>query len=207
MPNDEEEQDRLAFVHHLFRLLIGGDLYRAPITRHNHQPTRILDVGTGTGIWAVEMAEDFPHSEVVGTDLSPIQERWAPPNCRFFVDDAESDWTFTKEEAFDFVHARSMCGGIGDWRRFLLQAYQHVKPGGWVEVQEYETWTHSDDGTHEQADMIQDWQKKLDIASRVFGKRMNVAHHIRDWMRDAGFTNVTDDIYKVRLFPLFLRNG
>lgn len=196
IPNDEEEQDRLALMHHLFKLLTGGDLYRAPI-RAGREPRRILDIGTGTGAWALEMAEDFPNADVIGTDLSPIQPNWAPPNCTFHVDDAESDWTFAPDEAFDYIHARSLGGGIADWERLLCQAYQHLKPGGWLELQEYETWVRSDDGTHEQATMLLDWQQKLDQGSRQFGKRMNVASDVAEWMQDAGFVNVTDDVYKV----------
>lgn len=209
IPNDEEEQERLALVHHLFRLLIGGGLYRAPIMNREEggarrTPSRILDIGTGTGIWALDMAEDFPQSEIIGTDLSPIQPSFSPPNCRFFVDDAESDWTFSRDEAFDYIHARSMCGGLGDWHRFLRQAYGHLTPGGWVETQEYELCFSSEDGTHEQAVMLKDWQRKLDQASRIFGKQMNLASNIGGWMRETGFVNVSDDIYKV-LFPfLFL---
>jgi hypothetical protein len=45
LPNDVSEQDRLDLSHHILALLLGGELYRAPIT----QPHRILDVGTGTG--------------------------------------------------------------------------------------------------------------------------------------------------------------
>ncbi|KAE8150574.1 S-adenosyl-L-methionine-dependent methyltransferase [Aspergillus avenaceus] len=195
MPNDEEEQDRLAFMHHLFKLMLGGELFRAPIGQ-GQQPERILDVGTGTGVWALEMAEDFPNSEIVGTDLSPIQPNWAPPNCTFMIDDAESDWAFSKDEAFDYIHARVMGGGIGDWQRFLEQTYEHVKPGGWVEMQEYEAWIHSDDGTHEQATVIMEWQQKIDEASRKFGKKMNVAAQLKGWMEQVGFINVQDDTYK-----------
>ncbi|PLB34265.1 class I SAM-dependent methyltransferase [Aspergillus candidus] len=195
IPNDEEEQDRLALMHHLFKLITGGDLYRAPI-RALREPRRILDIGTGTGAWALEIAEDFPRADVIGTDLSPIQPNWAPPNCTFHVDDAESDWTFAPDEAFDYIHARSLGGGIADWQQLLRQAYQHLKPGGWLELQEYETWVRSDDGTHEQATMLLDWQQKLDQSSRRFGKHMNVASHVAGWMQGAGFVNVTDDVYK-----------
>ncbi|OOF91644.1 hypothetical protein ASPCADRAFT_510042 [Aspergillus carbonarius ITEM 5010] len=192
MPNDEEEQDRLALMHHAFKLLLGGDLFRAPI----HQPRRILDVGTGTGIWALEMAEEFPNAEIMGTDLSPIQPNWAPPNCTFLVDDAESDWAYTKEESFDYIHARSMGGSIADWGRLLRQAYDHVKPGGWVEIQESETWVRSDDGTCKDAVMVRALQQKLEEGSTKFGKRMNIAPEVRGYMQRAGFENVTDDIYK-----------
>ncbi|EAW14444.1 class I SAM-dependent methyltransferase [Aspergillus clavatus NRRL 1] len=196
MPNDEEEQDRLAFMHHLFKLLLGGDLYRAPILANDTSPKRILDVGTGTGIWALEMADDFPDAEIVGTDLSPIQPSWAPPNCVFNVDDAESDWTFTPEEAFDYIHSRSMHGGIADWNRFLRQAYAHTKPGGWVEIQEYESFIRSDDDSVQQAPLVLEWQEYVNAASKQFGKYMNVAPEMRGWMEDAGFVNVTDSSYK-----------
>lgn len=196
-PNDEEEQDRLALMHHLFKLLSGGDLYRAPVLRNSGPLRRVLDIGTGTGEWALEMAEDFPHAEIMGTDLSPIQPTWAPPSCRFFIDDAESDWTFSPAEAFDYIHARSMGGGIGDWPRLLKQAFAHLKPGGWFEAQEFDAWVLSDDGTHERATSIMDWQDRLDQASQQFGKPMHIAPRLSGWMEDAGFVNVADDIYKV----------
>lgn len=49
MPNDEAEQDRLDLTHHMFAMMMGGELYRAPIAK----PERILDLGTGTGFVAV----------------------------------------------------------------------------------------------------------------------------------------------------------
>jgi cyclopropane fatty-acyl-phospholipid synthase-like methyltransferase len=55
-------------------MLLGGKLYVAPLDETKTQ--RILDIGTGTGIWAIEMADQFPQAEVIGTDLSPIQPSW-----------------------------------------------------------------------------------------------------------------------------------
>jgi len=53
-PNDDTEQDRLDMLHHIFGLILRGRLFKAPIDRDLH---RILDFGTGTGIWAIDVAE------------------------------------------------------------------------------------------------------------------------------------------------------
>jgi hypothetical protein len=46
-PNDETEQSRLDLMHHLFRMMLDGALFVAPISK---DVQRILDIGTGTGI-------------------------------------------------------------------------------------------------------------------------------------------------------------
>jgi len=40
--------------HHLLTLRCDGKLHMAPLGPNPH---RILDLGTGTGIWAIEMGE------------------------------------------------------------------------------------------------------------------------------------------------------
>src|SRR2546423_9826381 len=138
LPNDDPEQNRLNIMHHISRLVLGGALYRAPIADGRPPPRRILDVGTGTGIWAIEMADEFPNAIVVGTDLSPTQPTWVPPNCKFYIDDAEAEWGYSTDEHFDFIHGRDLGGGIADWPRFHGQVYQNLKPGGWLEMHEHE---------------------------------------------------------------------
>lgn len=63
--------------HHLFLLTLNGALHLAPIPT---SPNRILDIGTGTGIWAIEMGDQYPSASIIGNDLSPIQPSFVPSN-------------------------------------------------------------------------------------------------------------------------------
>lgn len=64
-PNDEREQDRMDLQHHVFRLILSGRLHRAPLSPDTR---RVLDIGTGTGIWAIDFADEYPDAEVIGDD-------------------------------------------------------------------------------------------------------------------------------------------
>src|SRR5690348_2751118 len=64
LPSDEQEISRLDFQHYMLRYALRAN-YAAPVER----PTSILDVGSGTGRWAMEMAQLFPQANVIGTDL------------------------------------------------------------------------------------------------------------------------------------------
>lgn len=49
--------------HHICLILLDGKLHLAPLPED--KPIRILDVGTGTGIWAMDMGDKYPNAEVV----------------------------------------------------------------------------------------------------------------------------------------------
>lgn len=198
LPNDEQEQDRLDLLHHIWKLLLGGKLYKAPIPEN---PQRILDFGTGTGIWAIDCADEFPSAAVVGTDLSPIQPSWVPPNCSFFIDDSDGAWSFRPDEAFDFIHGRAMGGSIKNWNTLYDEIYKNLKPGGWVEIQEYETWLQSDDGSDKLGTSMMEWQTQINEAAKSFGKAMLVAEEHKESMIRAGFVDVVD--FKVKVSQLF----
>jgi ubiquinone/menaquinone biosynthesis C-methylase UbiE len=204
LPNDEREQDRLDLKHHVFKLILGGHLFRAPIAPN---PQRILDVGTGTGIWALDVADEFPSAEVIGTDLSPIQPTWVAANCSFVVDNAEVAWPYVPAESFDLVHWRVLAGAIKDWPALYREAYKHVKPGGWIEAQEHGVQVLSDDGTAEKATEVTKWFRLVGEASEKFGKTLDVAKDQKRWMMEAGFVDVKEDIYKVSILDFLIWTG
>lgn len=196
LPNDEQEQDRLDLLHHVFKLTLGGALFRAPLAS---DPQTILDFGTGTGIWAIDIADEFPSAEVTGTDLSPIQPSWVPPNVKFMVDDVEDEWPWGSEHQFDFIHGRGMAGSIKDWGRLYAQCYEGLRRGGWLEMQEYESVSSSDDNTLANCPHLIQLTEQLQLASEIFGKSMNEAPLHKQHLINAGFRNVKADVYKVTL--------
>ncbi|CAI0649920.1 unnamed protein product [Colletotrichum noveboracense] len=74
LPNDDLEMERLEVTHAMAVKAIGNRPYLAPLEKDKVQ--RILDIGTGIGIWAIEMADVFPNAEIIGNDLSAIQPGW-----------------------------------------------------------------------------------------------------------------------------------
>ncbi|KAL4812875.1 S-adenosyl-L-methionine-dependent methyltransferase [Aspergillus spinulosporus] len=196
LPNDEREQDRLDLHSHICDLTLRGALYRARIKPEIQQ---ILDLGTGTGTWVLNMADLFPKATITGTDLSPIQPTWIPPNCRFEIDDFELEWNYS--HPFDYIHMRGIEGSVRDFHRLFRQAHDNLNRGGWFEICDFTVGVFSDDDSAEKATSLQRWRALLVEASKKFGKQFSVAQNYKQWMIDAGFKDVQEEIYKVPCSP------
>ncbi|BDD58241.1 hypothetical protein MAP00_003532 [Monascus purpureus] len=196
VPNDEKEQDRMDFLHHIYGLILDGKLQKAPIDQNIQ---RVLDIGTGTGIWAIEFADEYPSAHVIGTDLSPIQPTWVPPNCQFEIDDYESPWLF--RTPFDYIHARELEGCIADEDKLFREAFQHLKPGGYFEIEGSSSHLSSDDGTHEKAEYNQLWFKEGRNSAKSFGKLADNAPTWKAKLEKAGFVDVKEFVFKLPFGP------
>ncbi|KAL5336256.1 S-adenosyl-L-methionine-dependent methyltransferase [Aspergillus crustosus] len=196
-PNDEQQNEQLEIAHHMFTLLLGDKLVLAPIAKNIQ---RALDVGTGTGIWAIDFADEYPSAEVIGTDLSPIQPTFVPPNLRFEIDDATESWVYP-ENQFDLVHVRSMYGAVADWPAFYRNALKTLRPGGWFDQLEMSIQFRSDDGTVTDNHVLAVWSKTFIEAGEKFGKTFQAAELAKDCIQEAGFTNVTERRFKLPIGP------
>jgi SAM-dependent methyltransferase len=175
----------------MYLVTLDKKLHLAPI----QEPHNILDVGTGTGIWAIDIADQYPSAQVLGTDLSPIQPDFVPPNCSFEIDDVTLEWTFPVDH-FDFIHIREMFGSVPDWDYFFEQAYRHIKPGGWVEIVEHSVEPISDDDTVGPDHFFRLWGQTVISMGEKLGKSFHIWKEAKGYMERAGFVDVVEVPYK-----------
>ncbi|KAL7818341.1 S-adenosyl-L-methionine-dependent methyltransferase [Trichoderma gracile] len=192
IPNDEAEQNREDMLHTMMLEATDGKLFYAPIGDY---PQKILDLGTGTGLWAIEMGDKYPSAEVLGIDLSPIQPCWVPPNVKFVIDDVEAEWL--NGDNWDFVHLRNMIPVMKSPIALLKQAYDNIRPGGWVEIQDVDGDVHTDDDT-----VPDDWPLKrftefMLEAFAKFGTNAHAAVFGGQYLAEAGFVNIQHNYIKL----------
>ncbi|KAM5354776.1 hypothetical protein ACJ41O_001422 [Fusarium nematophilum] len=212
-PNDDRQQEAEDLMHEMYRIILNGSLYEAPIkenpqvcqsprlsARNYSRNQAVLDLGCGTGIWAIEFADEHPSAQVLGVDLSPIQPGFVPPNCKFEVDDINQDWTYP-ENTFDFIHIRSMTGCIPDWIELHKKALKALKPGGWVEHVELWGIAKSDDGTLKSTSPLMKWIEVFEKIGELTGKTFFYGDKATDAMREAGLAGVYEHRLKLPIGP------
>ncbi|KAK4946814.1 hypothetical protein LTR10_014317 [Elasticomyces elasticus] len=197
MPVDEAEMDRMDLQHRKYELVIGDRHFLAPI---GESPQSILDLATGTGIWALDVADMFPTASVLGVDIAPIQPKWVAPNCQFEIDDIEDTWTY-RMESFDFIHLRDPLYVVRDWPKLMRQAYDHIKPGGWFELASVYPRAMCDDGSMPEDSMFKFICDRFIEASYGLGAPLDSCLYFAEYLRNAGFVDVAEHIFKMPSSP------
>ncbi|UKZ78709.1 hypothetical protein TrVFT333_006455 [Trichoderma virens FT-333] len=173
-PNDEQEQDRLVDLNHALFFWLGEyKLYQAPLDKLKN----VLDVGTGTGIWAIELADKHPEASIMGADMSPIQPDMVPNNCSFEMDDLRKEWTWNRRFLFNLVFIRNMAGSL--------------EPGGYIEIQDI-MWPLAGHNDTIKRTNIFEWSELLVEAADNLGYPINIAKDVESMLVKAGFTDVTE---------------
>lgn len=187
LPTDSEERKRLDTQHELFNLTLEGKLFLSPVT----DPSAILDVGCGTSNWPADAARLFPNAEVTGIDLGQCQPTAIPTNYRYVVSNFEEDWPFERN-LFDLIHSRFIFIAMKNHHNYIRQSFTHLKPGGWLEVQEL-SFPWGSTGSLDQ------WCHYMMDGAAKIGTDLTAGTKFDAWMAEAGFKNIHHRIF---LWPL-----
>lgn len=106
---------------------------------------RVLDVGCGSGTWAVQMARTYPHLEVCGfdvdrtkiSDAARLVSMYGLKRTRFRVMNALEPLDYPSEH-FDLVSARSVSLPTTAWPNVLSELFRITRQGGFIRFSETE---------------------------------------------------------------------
>jgi ubiquinone/menaquinone biosynthesis C-methylase UbiE len=178
LPKDALEDQRLNYQHHVLYRTISNH-YLAPISPTT---TTILDVGTGTGIWPIEMAALFPQAHIVGVDISLTSlPSPLPTTCLFTQANILQGLPFPDQQ-FDFTHQRLLVAAIPalHWPGVVRELVRVTRSGGWVELLEIgDTIQHAGPA----ATRLLTWMTDI---SKELGFDMSILRHLGDVLRQAG---------------------
>ncbi|KAI8300274.1 Secondary metabolism regulator LAE1 [Colletotrichum sp. SAR11_59] len=180
--------------HTMFLLTFNDKLGNAPPNNPGAKVGRVLDVGTGTGIWAIDFADEHPEAEVRGIDLSVAFPEYAPSNVKFEIADLEEQWTFSRP--FDYIHSRMMNSSVSNWREFIQECYDNLSPGGYLELNEIDLMALSDDGTLKPDHTLLKASHLIQEALRIIGRPYQDIKELKSVLADVGFVDIILQQYK-----------
>ncbi|MCJ1311616.1 hypothetical protein MMC25_005289 [Agyrium rufum] len=110
-----------------------------PINREN---LRIADIGTGTGIWLLDLLDSVPKStRLDGFDVQGSQfpaKEWLPPNVHLSQLNAFDELPVDLHGKYDIVNVRYFCCVVqqNDPSAILKNLVKMLKPGGYLQWSE-----------------------------------------------------------------------
>ncbi|KAI3322728.1 methyltransferase LaeA [Xylariaceae sp. AK1471] len=196
LPCDNVEDDRLDIMHKFFLVArqhedsIGG-LY----THRLPDRPKILDLGCGTGIWAIDTADRLGgqgNYHIEGWDLNMNQPESIPPGVFFRRRDIEDPWQRVELNSFDLVHMRTLNGSIDNWPRLYGQIFKHLKPGSGLLEQVEIDWRPQCEGDPRafRDSKLAEWSQKVHQGFELAGRKLEMNPNTKGTLEDIGFVDV-----------------
>lgn len=182
LPKDKEEEYRLNFQHYALYQAIGSH-YVAPISESIHL---MLDIGSGTGIWPIEMAALFPQAQMIGVDVDPaLFKTDTPDNCYLRAGNVLAGLPFP-DALFGYTHQRLLTAAITaeKWQGAVRELIRVTRPGGWVELVEL------DNQMQNAGPAGQRLQELMASVGKSLGFDGEVIRHLGDLLKQEGLQSV-----------------
>ncbi|KAK2059308.1 hypothetical protein LY76DRAFT_512376, partial [Colletotrichum caudatum] len=163
---------------------------------------KVLDVNTGTGIWAIRFAESNPDSKVIGIDTDRMHPPNHPPNVSFRkVDVMEGPWkAYELPEKFDFVHCQLLIPTPINFDCLYQSCFNALSAGGVLELEEMRWYICSDDNTIPPKSSLVHWVNMLKCA------RQTSYEETKTRLESIVFINVTFEEVKLPINPGSLKH-
>ncbi|KAG5983511.1 hypothetical protein E4U55_007977 [Claviceps digitariae] len=198
-PIDEWALDGMD-IFHKFYLQKLGKLFRSPLKWSADRTCRVLDLGTGTGIWSFDVAE-FAYKEgyavkVMAIDINMIQPSRIPREVTILQQDLEQpSWGPSVLDNCDLVHLRHLNGSIRPetWGSIYRNAFLHLSPGrGFIEHVEID-WVARWCEEVPQNSPIQRWCQLFRTGVANLGRSVEVdGPQVRNMLAGAGFVRIRE---------------
>lgn len=135
---DTEESQRLNDQHDVWVQNLGYNI-NPRIASELPNDAVVADIATGTGIWLLDVAKDYPTWDLHGFDISDAQLQYKESsNLHFQFADIKQPFPMELHGKFHLVHVRLLIFAIraSDWKPCVANLKTLLKPGGWIQWDE-----------------------------------------------------------------------
>lgn len=129
---------RLNFQYYLWKESLHFNVHPSvPIAKE----VRIADVATGTAIWLIDVAREYPTAQIDGFDINLSQappKQWLSPNITLKTWNVFDHPPEDMIEVYDVVHVRLLVLVVqrSDPRNIIRNLLRMLKPGGYIQWDE-----------------------------------------------------------------------
>lgn len=112
-----------------------------------------------------------------------------PPNLEFILDDLEKDWV--GRQNLDFVFCRELCFCFKDPQFVLNSAFEALKPGGCIELQDITLRFACDDDSIN-GSALEKWMNQIMEAAGKLGRNWDIVQQYKEMLGKAGFVGICE---------------
>jgi ubiquinone/menaquinone biosynthesis C-methylase UbiE len=161
---------------------------------------RVLDIMSGTGAWALNVAQQYPEIEVTGLERQSSLVRYATiqaearrlGNVYYLPWKGEVSRLAFPDHSFDMLNANYLFMLLHphEWPLFFQECLRVTRPGGYIRITEQDWGITNSPAIEKLADLFLRGLKKANLGLSPNGRYIGVLPRIGSLLTRAGWTHV-----------------